>query len=1060
MAENSEFEMEEETAQQKCQGDRVSQAATPEPAPTAEAETADQAASKDSVAIDEKKLKARMNYTISYTQHTGTLDQVWARIRADCEREIKEEIATWGPKAAEVDEKELWNMIHKSIESSPKTSDPIHVAVSKLKTDCLRQIIEGGDNGKRKEDETRQHKNQIGMFLRGFEKHTTARPPSREEQSRLEALPLKNDRPRIPSPFYRESPPPSSEGHEASESWWSVQVRASQRPPSRSGFGFGSATLAPGAGLFGLSASNKAAQAPNKTQAEANPRTNNVPETPEADEDDRPGKPPGWGRPPIPSWVKISETDKYLKGELTSWFVRDEKHEEEVKRLMDKTSSHDFATQGSHVNVDPRWTAANGTIIPPELRGQSIWRQMGVESPPPPSTSGSLFGTRSRSGTTASSSLDQQATLNISKGPRWPFGADILSPAPGNTPGSFPRQPAQHHGLLNTAKTRFGPPYSTEQTVAPGSLPYKTDTKPIASRDPFPPPDNSGTLPVIFSETPTPKPTGIPHEQSREDQISTGGKSPSPIRFPPDERDMPKTASTSRSLPVPSSSSRNAFSSLYDSSKPWGTTLKQFNQELYGSRNQQTPAFGAHSCFHTRELETIHEARPCPAYSARTIPKRNLHQFPDSFPAYRFAESLNEIGAYIANASYVVSIGGSPLKDMNYGIIIVPAGDEALLFNQPSPAAANRDFLDAVHDANREYQKQERSRRHRRATRQRSRRSDEAPQFDERRFTDHRGSDGPSHQRAGVPRPTVEDEDEDENIDIPTTKHVKGKNKRTYQEISTSEEPGANPESNRRQATGRHGNKRTKHMYKHNEILAIDFDSEISDDEPLENKNKEVTHGGNRHTRKVEPDQVPPNTKGKEKSCLTTEQTPKSSRKEVVVLSDSEEEEEERPTNSKAKGKEVARDEENEEVTTPKIKQEPISDTDEPSNIGDVHGSPTRQIKQEIMDQDWEGFPEDTYTDKAEAPKAPVHVEMPEGGGSEGHANIKQEPIETRVNVMSSAAAVSVPIEDIPQMVTRSATRRAREAGSGSSSSSKPQGIVKKDAASRRGGGSKSARRG
>jgi hypothetical protein len=46
---------------------------------------------------------------------------------------------------------------------------------------------------------------------------------------------------------------------------------------------------------------------------------------------------------------------------------------------------------------------------------------------------------------------------------------------------------------------------------------------------------------------------------------------------------------------------------------------------------------------------------------------------------------MNEIAAYLANASYVAALGGPPLADLKYGIIIVPVGEENLLFGrQPS----------------------------------------------------------------------------------------------------------------------------------------------------------------------------------------------------------------------------------------------------------------------------------------------------------------------------------------------------------------------------------------
>lgn len=41
---------------------------------------------------------------------------------------------------------------------------------------------------------------------------------------------------------------------------------------------------------------------------------------------------------------------------------------------------------------------------------------------------------------------------------------------------------------------------------------------------------------------------------------------------------------------------------------------------------------------------------------------------------------MNDMGAYLANASYTVSLGGPPSADLKYGIIIVPVGEESTLF--------------------------------------------------------------------------------------------------------------------------------------------------------------------------------------------------------------------------------------------------------------------------------------------------------------------------------------------------------------------------------------------
>jgi hypothetical protein len=64
---------------------------------------------------------------------------------------------------------------------------------------------------------------------------------------------------------------------------------------------------------------------------------------------------------------------------------------------------------------------------------------------------------------------------------------------------------------------------------------------------------------------------------------------------------------------------------------------------------------------------------------------------------------MNEIAAYLANASYVTALGGPPLADLKYGVIIVPAGEESLLFGPKSTFVVDQAFVDAVDDAKRDY---------------------------------------------------------------------------------------------------------------------------------------------------------------------------------------------------------------------------------------------------------------------------------------------------------------------------------------------------------------------
>ncbi len=70
--------------------------------------------------------------------------------------------------------------------------------------------------------------------------------------------------------------------------------------------------------------------------------------------------------------------------------------------------------------------------------------------------------------------------------------------------------------------------------------------------------------------------------------------------------------------------------------------------------------------------------------------------FPHGFPRYTRVSNFHEIGVYLANAQYVISLGGHALKDMKYGIIVVPSGEEKLLLASQAEEIITSDFLDDV----------------------------------------------------------------------------------------------------------------------------------------------------------------------------------------------------------------------------------------------------------------------------------------------------------------------------------------------------------------------------
>ncbi|KAK0669098.1 hypothetical protein QBC41DRAFT_320582 [Cercophora samala] len=55
-------------------------------------------------------------------------------------------------------------------------------------------------------------------------------------------------------------------------------------------------------------------------------------------------------------------------------------------------------------------------------------------------------------------------------------------------------------------------------------------------------------------------------------------------------------------------------------------------------------------------------------------------EFLSDLPPHTVVNGFHDLGVYMSQASYVISLGGSALPDLKYGIIVVPAGDESLLF--------------------------------------------------------------------------------------------------------------------------------------------------------------------------------------------------------------------------------------------------------------------------------------------------------------------------------------------------------------------------------------------
>ncbi|KAL2262225.1 hypothetical protein VTK26DRAFT_2106 [Humicola hyalothermophila] len=54
---------------------------------------------------------------------------------------------------------------------------------------------------------------------------------------------------------------------------------------------------------------------------------------------------------------------------------------------------------------------------------------------------------------------------------------------------------------------------------------------------------------------------------------------------------------------------------------------------------------------------------------------------PPNLPPHRAVNGAVELAGYLASSDYIISLGGPPLPDLRYGVIIVPIGEESLLFS-------------------------------------------------------------------------------------------------------------------------------------------------------------------------------------------------------------------------------------------------------------------------------------------------------------------------------------------------------------------------------------------
>ncbi|ROW00762.1 hypothetical protein VMCG_06552 [Cytospora schulzeri] len=117
-----------------------------------------------------------------------------------------------------------------------------------------------------------------------------------------------------------------------------------------------------------------------------------------------------------------------------------------------------------------------------------------------------------------------------------------------------------------------------------------------------------------------------------------------------------------------------------------GQAQKKQDKEDQGKGTQ-----GKAQTQHSAHLQH-HEDLASPSDYLRTL-------LPANFPRYRNIHGMNDMGAYLANASYAVSLGGPPSADIKYGIIVVPVGEEGTLFGKQPSDVMTPSFVQEVYDS-------------------------------------------------------------------------------------------------------------------------------------------------------------------------------------------------------------------------------------------------------------------------------------------------------------------------------------------------------------------------
>lgn len=86
--------------------------------------------------------------------------------------------------------------------------------------------------------------------------------------------------------------------------------------------------------------------------------------------------------------------------------------------------------------------------------------------------------------------------------------------------------------------------------------------------------------------------------------------------------------------------------------------------------------------YETIDLNAVSDAAPSDG-PAKSCDGQNAASVPNCLPdRHRLVTDAKELTKYMASSAYIVSLGGPPVRELQYGVIIVPYGDEQLFFSQ------------------------------------------------------------------------------------------------------------------------------------------------------------------------------------------------------------------------------------------------------------------------------------------------------------------------------------------------------------------------------------------